>query len=158
MYKDDENYKNKRNVRDHFHYTGKFRGAAHNKCNLNYKVPKDIPIIIHNASYDTHFIINQLAKEFKGELNCIGVYMKKYITFPVSIRKECDNSKKIAYNLKFIDSFRFISSSLSDLVHYMSGIFNSVDCKSCIENIEINSEAVFHLQINLQMQRMQRRM
>ena len=38
---------------------GKFRGAAHSICNLNYKVPKNIPVVIHNASYDTHFIINQ---------------------------------------------------------------------------------------------------
>ena len=58
--KDDENYKNRKKVKGHCHYTGKFRGAAHSKCNLNYKVPKGIPIIIHNASYDTHFIINQL--------------------------------------------------------------------------------------------------
>ena len=65
--KDDENYKNKRKVKDHYHYTEKFRGAAHSKCNLNYKVPKEIPTIIHNASYDTHFIINQLAEEFKGK-------------------------------------------------------------------------------------------
>ena len=72
MDKDDENYKNKRKVKDLCHYTGKFRGAAHSKWNLNYKVPKDIPTIIHNASYDTHFITNQLAEEFKGELNCIG--------------------------------------------------------------------------------------
>ena len=42
--------------------TGKFRGAAHRKCNLNYKIPKDIPIIVHNNSCDTHFIINQLAE------------------------------------------------------------------------------------------------
>ena len=77
----DENYKNRKKVKDHRHYTGKFRGAAHSICNLNYKVPKNIPIIIHNASYDTHFIINQLAKEFKGELDCIGENMEKYITF-----------------------------------------------------------------------------
>ena len=51
--KNHDNYKNKRKVKDHCHYTGKFRGAAHSKCNLNYKIPKDIPIIIHNASYDT---------------------------------------------------------------------------------------------------------
>ena len=56
------------NVKDHCHYTRKFRGAAHSKCNLNYKVPKDNSIIIHNASYDTNFIINQSAEEFKGEL------------------------------------------------------------------------------------------
>ena len=59
---DDENYKNRKKVRYHYHYTGKVRGAAHSKYNLNSKVPKDIPIIIHNASYDTHFIINQLAE------------------------------------------------------------------------------------------------
>ena len=36
---------------------------------LSYKVPKEIPILIHNASYDAHFLIDQLAKEFKAELN-----------------------------------------------------------------------------------------
>ena len=69
---DDENYKNRKKVKDHCHYTGKFKGAAHRICNLRYKVPHNIPIIIHNASYDTHFIINQLAEEFKGKLECIG--------------------------------------------------------------------------------------
>ena len=61
-----KNYKNRKKVKDHCHYTGKFRRAAHSICNLKYKVPKDIPIGIHNASSDTHFIINQLAEEFKG--------------------------------------------------------------------------------------------
>ena len=102
--------------------------------NLNYKVPKDIPIIIHNASYDTHFIINQLAGEFKGELNCIGENIEKYITFSVPIKKECDNGTKIAHTPRFIDSFRFMSTSLSELVDNMSGNFISIECKSCIEN------------------------
>ena len=53
-----ENYKNKKTVNDHYHYTGKFRGAAHSDCKLKYKVPNNIPIVIHNASYDNHFIIN----------------------------------------------------------------------------------------------------
>ena len=43
----------------------------------------------------THFIINQLTEEFKGELNCIGENMEKYITFSVPIKKECDNGKTI---------------------------------------------------------------
>ena len=131
---DDENYENRKKVKDHCHYTGKFRRAAHSKRNLNYKVPNIIPIKIHNASYDTHFIINQLAEEFKGELNCIGENMEKYITFSVPIKKECDNGKKIAYKLRFIDSFRFMSTSLSELVDNMSGHFNSIECKSCTEN------------------------
>ena len=78
---DDENYKNTRKVKDHCHYTGKFRAAAHSKCNLNYKVPKDVPIIIYNASYDTHFVINELAEEFKGELDSIGENMEKVYYF-----------------------------------------------------------------------------
>ena len=51
--KDDKNYINRKKVKDHCHNTGKFRGPAHSICNLKYKVPKEIPIIIHNASYDT---------------------------------------------------------------------------------------------------------
>ena len=78
--KDDENYSNRKKVKDNCYYIGKFRKAAHSKCNLNYKIPKDIAIIIHNASCDTHFIINQLEEEFKGELSCIGEDMEKYIS------------------------------------------------------------------------------
>ena len=55
-------------VRDDCHYIGKFRGAAHSICNLRYKVPQEIPVVFHNGSaYDYHFIIKQLAEEFKGE-------------------------------------------------------------------------------------------
>ena len=66
--KNDKSYINKRKVL-YCHYIGKFRGA-----------PKEIPIIIHNDSYDTHFTLNQLAIESKSELNCIGDNMEKYIT------------------------------------------------------------------------------
>ena len=142
--KDNEYYKNRKKVKDHCYYTGKFRGAAHSKCNLNCKVPKDIPIIIHNASYDTHFIINQLAEEFKGELDCIGENMEKYITFSVPIKKKCDDNKTITHKLRFIDSFRFKNFSLSDLVDNLSGrIFNSIVCTKCMERKNINSECCF---------------
>ena len=63
MDKNDKNYINKRKVKDHCHYTGKFRGAAYSICNLNYNDQKKIPIINHNVSYDTHFILNQSAIE-----------------------------------------------------------------------------------------------
>ena len=54
-------------VRDHCHYTGKFRGAAHSICNLDCKVSKEIPIKIHNGStYDYHFLIKELPEECKG--------------------------------------------------------------------------------------------
>ena len=110
-------------------------------------MPKEIPTIIHNASYDTHFILNQLAIEFKCEFNCIGDNMEKYITFSVPIKKEVINNngdnKTITYKLKFIDSFRFMSDSLSNLVDNTSEIFNSIECKSCIEKIKIKSDCCF---------------
>ena len=140
--KDDKDYINRKKVKDHCHYKGKFRGAAHSKFNLNYKIQKEILVIIHNTTYDIHFIINHLAIEFKGELNCIGDNLEKYITFSVPIKKECDNNKTISFKLKFIDSFRFMPTSLSKLVDNTSGIFNSIECKSCIEKIKLIQNVV----------------
>ena len=88
MDENDENYKNRRKAKGHCHYTGKFRGATHSICYLRYKLPENIPTVIHNASYDTRFIINQLTEKFKGELNCIGENMEKYITFSAPILKK----------------------------------------------------------------------
>ena len=85
-------------VRDHCHYTRKFRGAAQNICNFRYKVPKKSPIVFHNGStYDYHFIIKQLAEDFKGQFECLGENTEKYISFSVPIKKEVandDNNKK----------------------------------------------------------------
>ena len=134
---DDEDYKNRKKVKDQWHYTEKFRGAAHSICNLRYKVLENIPIVIHNASYDTHFIINQLAEEFKGELNCIGENMEKYITFS-------DDDKTITHKLNFIDSFSFMTASLSDLVDSMSKICISKLCIKCMEKNKINAECKFN--------------
>ena len=87
-------------------------------------------------------MLNQLATEFKSELNMEN--MEKYTTFSVPIKKEViDNNgdkKTITYKLKFIDRFRFMSNSLSELVDNRSGIFKSKECKSCIEKMKINSE------------------
>ena len=52
-----------RKVRDHCHYTGKYRGAAHSSCNLRYRIPDYIPVVFHNlAGYDAHLFIKDLAK------------------------------------------------------------------------------------------------
>ena len=59
--------------------------------------------------------------------------METYITFSVPIKKKCDNGKKIAYKLRFIDSFGFMPISLSELSD-ISGNFNSIECRSCAEN------------------------
>ena len=79
-----DEYKKMRKVRDHCHYTGKYRGAAHSKCNLEYAIVKEIPVLFHNGSvYDYHFIIKYLVKEFKGYFECLGENTEKYISFTV---------------------------------------------------------------------------
>ena len=84
--------KKEQTVRDHCHYTGKYRGAAHNIFNLRYKVPKEIPIVFHNGSiYDYHFIIKELVKEFEGNFECLGENTEKYITFSVPKKKKIEN-------------------------------------------------------------------
>ena len=88
----EKEFKLKQKVRDHCHYTGKYRGAAHSICNWNYKITTEIPVVFHNGStYDYHFIIKQLAKEFKGNFDFLGGNTEKYMTFSVPIKKEHDN-------------------------------------------------------------------
>ena len=66
-------------VRDHCHFTGKYRGAAHNSCNLRCRKPRVLPVIFHNLQgYDAHLFIKQLAT-LPGELNCIPSTEEKYI-------------------------------------------------------------------------------
>ena len=113
-----------RKVKDHCHYTKEY-----SICNLKYSVPKKIPIVFHNGSnYDYHFIIKELAKEFKKQLTCFGENTEKNITFTVPIEKRVTRidkngeeiSKNISYILQFTDSARFMASSLSNLVNNLS--------------------------------------
>ena len=68
-FSNDENDKRYFKVKDHCHCPGRYRGAAHNICNLRYKAPKEIPVVFHNGStYEYHFIIKELAKEFEGAI------------------------------------------------------------------------------------------
>ena len=85
--------------------------------------------MFHNGStYDYHFIIKEIAGEFQGEFECLGENTEKCITLLVPIKKETtkedkngnDKITKISYKIKFIDSFRFMSSSLSSLVDNLS--------------------------------------
>ena len=86
--------------------------------NLRYKIPKKIPVVFHSGSiYDYHFITKELAKELEGQFECLGENIEKYITFAAPTKKELDNGKTIICKLKFIDSFRFMSSSLSNLAY-----------------------------------------
>ena len=70
-------------------------------------------------------------------------YTEKYITFSVPIKKELNNGKTVSYKLKFIDSYRFMQNSLSELVDNTSEILKSEKYISCIERKTINSECCF---------------
>ena len=85
---EENEFKKYQKVRDHCHYTGKFRWVAHSICNLRYKLPTEIPAVFHNGStYDWHFIIKHLPEEFKCQFSCLGENTEKYITFSVPTKK-----------------------------------------------------------------------
>ena len=124
-------------VRDHCHFTGKYRGAAHNTYNLRYKIPKNIPVIFHKGStYDYHFIIKELASESEGNFGCLGENTEKYITFSVPIKKRIENKNMdITYKIKFIDSFRFMATSLSKSVDNLTDKIHNDKCIKCKSNL-----------------------
>ena len=127
-------------VRDHCHYTGKYRNAAHKICNLMYNTPREIPVVFHNgSSYDYHFRIKSLAEEFDREFECLGENKEKHIIFSVPIKEESNEGDTIIYRIKFIDSFRFMSTSLSNLADNLSERTHNDSkcskCDSCLEYI-----------------------
>ena len=101
--------------------------------------------MFHNGStYDYHFIIKELVKEFEINFECLGENTEKYITFSVPLKKKIENKNlEMTYKIKFIDSFRFMSSSLSKLVDDLSeGIHNNkcADCKYNLDYIKTKNE------------------
>ena len=137
--------KDDKKVRDHCHFTGKYREAAHSKCNMNYKITKNIPIVSHNlSSYDCHLIIKKLAEKLDGELECLGENTEKYISFSIKInkkitKKDKDGNEKIVnipYRLKFIDSYRFMSTSLSNLIDKVSNKLHNNKCSDCKSGLD----------------------
>ena len=104
-------------VRDHCHYTGKYRGALHSKCNSKLgERTMIIPVFAHNNSgYDSHMFVKRLA-DMKGRVSCIAQNEEKYISFSKDILVDVVNDKKVYVKLKFLDSFRFMGKSLADLV------------------------------------------
>ena len=109
-------------VKDHCHYTGRFRGAAHNSCNLNYKKPKFIPVVFHNLSgYDSHLFIKNLGFT-DGTIDCIPNNDEKYISFTKntvvgSYTDKKGKNKSIKHKIRFIDSYKFMNDSLESLIN-----------------------------------------
>ena len=97
-------------VRDHCHITGKYRGSAHQDCNLKLRInPKEmkIPVIFHNLrGYDSHFIMQEIGDTGNSnniDINCIPNNMERYMAF------------MLGKHLVFMDSFQFLASSLEKL-------------------------------------------
>ena len=111
-------------VRDHCHFTGRYRGPAHNSCNLKYRKPKSISVFFHNLSgYDSHLFIKKLGTPNKKEnIDCIPNNEEKYISFSKSIVTGQYTNKKgevkdKTFKIVFKDSLKFMSSSLGALVN-----------------------------------------
>ena len=103
IFKTDKNDKNifklYHKVWDHCHYTGKSRGVAHSICNLRYITRKEITIIFYNgSSYDYHFIINQLAKRFDGQLEFFGENTENILLFQYQLKKNLIIIKQLRTN------------------------------------------------------------
>ena len=95
-------------VRDHRHITGKFSGAGHWSCNINFQLTKKIPVIFHNfKGYNSHLIFFELNK-FDVKINVIPNGLEKYMAFFLN------------KDLVFIDSIQFMNSSLDKVVKNLS--------------------------------------
>ena len=105
-----------RKVRDHCHYTGKYRGALHSKCNLRLRRSRTIPVFFHNLTgYDCHLFVKRLA-DSPGDVSCIPRNEEKYITFNKrvlvdTIEKDTEDVN-VYSTLKFMDTMNFMQASL----------------------------------------------
>ena len=88
----------------HCHVSGKYRDAAHWSCNINLKITKKVLVIFHDLKgYDSHLIFKELSK-FNVKISVIPNGLEKYMVFIIN------------KNLVFVDSMKFMNSSLDKLV------------------------------------------
>ena len=135
-------------VRDHCHVTGKYRGAAHVSCNLNFQLTNKIPVVFHNLKgYDSHFIMQEIGdiakknvyvdekgREHEMRINVIPHNMEKYMAF------------MLGPHLLFIDSFQFMSSSLENLVKNITkcGKCDACNPGNCIKRVVNSKDHAMH--------------
>ena len=139
-------------VRDHCHYTGCYRGAAHNSCNLKYRKPESVPVFFHNLTgYDSHLFIKKLGSSNKKEtIECIPNNEEKYITFTKTIitgqyTNKKGESKYKTFNIVFKDSLKFMSSSLGALVNNLpKNGFKNISNYYTPEEVELIKQKGFY--------------
>ena len=113
-------------VRDQCHVTGRFRGAAHNKCNINLRLPRKLPIIFHNLQgYDGHIIFKEL-NNFDVDIDVIPKGIDKYMSIIVN------------RHITFIDSLQFYNDSLDTLASNLEdNDFKHLTSQFGIDKLEI---------------------
>ena len=120
-------------VRDHCHFTGRYRGAAHKRCNLKYRKPNNISVFFHNLSgYDSHLFIKKLNTTM-GNIDCIPNNEENYISFSKTIKTgeytdKKGETKDKNFKIIFKDSLKFMASSLEALVNNLpEGALNNLN-------------------------------
>ena len=127
-------------VRQHYHYNGEYKGAAHSVCNLKYSMPKEMIAIFHNgSSCDFYFIRKEVAGELERQLTCLGQNNTKYRTFSVPVEKEVNgiskNAKEITkiiheiYENEIYEKFIIKSYQLLSLLNYVPYV---LPCPTCL--------------------------
>ena len=136
-------------VRDHCHYTGRYRGAAHNLCNLKYSKPNNISVFFHNLTgYDSHLFIKKLGVT-AGAIDCIPNNEENYISFSKTIisgeyTNKKGETKNKYFKIVFKDSLKFMASSLEALVNNLpEGALNNLNKYFTPEQVKLLKQKGF---------------
>ena len=113
-------------VRDHCHVTGKFRGAAHNKCNINLRLPRKLPIIFNNLQgHDGHIICKE-PNNFDVDISVVPKGIDKYMNIIVN------------RHITFIDSLQLYNGLLDTLASIQNNEnFKHLTSEFGIDKLEI---------------------
>ena len=137
-------------VRDHCHFTGRYRGAACNICNLKYRKPNNISVFFHNLTgYDSHLFIKKLNTTM-GTIDCIPNNEENYISFSKTIisgeyKDKKGEMKNKYFKIVFKDSMKFLKSSVEALVNNLpKDGFNNLEKYFTTEQIKLLKQKGFY--------------
>ena len=138
-------------VRDHCHFTGRYRGAAHNKCNLKFSKPNNISVFFHNLSgYDSHLFIKKLNNNTTGTIDCIPNNEENYISFSKTIKtgeyvNKKGETKDKNFKIIFKDSMKFLNTSVAALVKNLpEDGFNNLEKYFTTEQLKLLKQKGFY--------------